>query len=115
MWRARWGCSLDCYRNNVYIIVILLECVAVKMGIKEFRERLSEVTATGGHVVNTNHEKSVASFAPFSRKNPEAVGKAADEIARWQAEMNAEGVGLEEVLADLGLDPWGTPLDATDR
>jgi antitoxin (DNA-binding transcriptional repressor) of toxin-antitoxin stability system len=83
---------------------------AVKMGIKEFRERISEVTAAGEAVVITNHGKPVASYAPFKPKTPDAVRRAAEEIRLWQESQRAQGVDLDAILADLGMDPWGEPL-----
>jgi antitoxin (DNA-binding transcriptional repressor) of toxin-antitoxin stability system len=87
----------------------------VKMGIKEFRERISEVTASGEPVVITNHGKPVGSFAPFKRKDPKKIQETAEEIMKWQDEMRAKGIDLEAVLSGLGLDPWGVPLDVSDR
>jgi antitoxin (DNA-binding transcriptional repressor) of toxin-antitoxin stability system len=87
----------------------------MKLGIKEFRERVSELTNSGDPVVVTNHGKPVASFAPFRRKDPEAIRKAADEIANWQAEIRAKGIDPEKILAGLGLDAWGAPIDVSDR
>jgi antitoxin (DNA-binding transcriptional repressor) of toxin-antitoxin stability system len=83
----------------------------MKMGIKEFRERLSEVVQSGQGVVVTNHGKVVGIFTPLRPKDPERVRAAAASIRRWQEEMKAKGVDLEGVLADMGLDPWGVPLD----
>jgi antitoxin (DNA-binding transcriptional repressor) of toxin-antitoxin stability system len=87
----------------------------MKMGIKEFREKISEITALGQPVVVTHHGKPVGSYAPFKRKDPEAVRKTAEEISRWQTEMRAKGIDTEDWLAELGLDPWGVPLDVSDR
>jgi antitoxin (DNA-binding transcriptional repressor) of toxin-antitoxin stability system len=87
----------------------------MKMGIKEFRERIKEVTESGEAVVITNHGKPVASFAPFKRKDPENVRRTAENIERWQEEMKAKGVDLEAVLSGLGLDQWGAPLNVSDR
>jgi antitoxin (DNA-binding transcriptional repressor) of toxin-antitoxin stability system len=86
----------------------------MKMGIKEFRERIKEVTEGGEAIVITNHGKPVASFAPLKRKDPENVRRAAEDIERWQEEMKAKGIDLEAVLAGLGLDHWGTPLNVSD-
>lgn len=85
------------------------------MGIKEFRERISEVTAAGEPVVITNHGKPVGSYAPFKRKDPKKVKEAAEKVARWQEEMKAKGIDLDAAMADMGLDPWGVPLDVSDR
>lgn len=87
----------------------------MKMGVKEFKERISEVTASGAPVVITNHGRPVGSYAPFKPKDPEKVRKAAEEILRWQNEMRSKGVDLDAVLAGLGMDPWGEPLNASDR
>ena len=88
----------------------------MRMGIKEFREKISEVTASGEAVVVTNHGRPVASYAPFKPKDPEAVRRAAEEIRLWQEKVRAEGVDLDAILADLGMNPWGEPLDdVSDR
>lgn len=87
----------------------------MKMGIKEFRERISEVTAAGEQVVVTHHGKPVGSYAAFRRKDPEAIRKASAEIRLWQEEMKAKGVDLDAVLAGLGMDAWGEPADVPDR
>jgi antitoxin (DNA-binding transcriptional repressor) of toxin-antitoxin stability system len=87
----------------------------MKLGIKEFRERISEVTELGDVVVVTNHGRPVASYAPFRRKDPERVRKAAESIIAWQDDLRAKGVDLDGMLATLGLDPMGVPLDESDR
>lgn len=88
----------------------------MKMGIKEFREKISEVTALGEAVVITNHGRPVASYAPFKPKNPDAVRQAAQEVQLWQEKVRADGVDLDAILADLGMNPWGEPLDdVSDR
>lgn len=86
----------------------------MKLGIKEFRERIAEVTASGEPVVITHHGRPVASYAPFKRKDPEAVRQAATDIGNWQSEMTAKGIDFEAILAGLGLDPWGEPVDVSD-
>ena len=83
----------------------------MKMGIKEFRERLSEIVRKGEPVVITNHGKVVGTFAPLRPKDPERVHQAAESIRRWQEEMKAKGVDLEAALAAEGIAPDGTPLD----
>jgi len=83
----------------------------MKMGIKEFRERLSEVVQMGEAVVVTNHGKVIGTFAPLRPKDPARVRRAAESIGRWQAEMKAKGVDLGAELAAMGISPDGTPLD----
>lgn len=87
----------------------------MKMGIKEFRERISEVTEIGDPVLVTHHGQPVASYKPFRRKDPEQVRLAAAAIRQWQDEMRADGIDLEAILADLGMDAMGNSLDASDR
>lgn len=87
----------------------------MKMGIKEFRERIREVAEGGEPVVVTNHGKPVGSFAPLSRKDPAAVRRAAAEISAWQNDMKAKGIDLEKILTGLGLDSWGGPIVESDR
>ena len=86
----------------------------MKMGIKEFRERISEV-ANGTDVVEvTNHGRTMGIFRPL-RRDPETVRAAAASIQRWQEEMKAKGVDLDAEMAALGMDPWGEPLDVDHR
>jgi antitoxin (DNA-binding transcriptional repressor) of toxin-antitoxin stability system len=87
----------------------------MKMGIKEFRERISEVTEKGDPIVVTNHGREIATYLPRRAIDIEAAHKAAEEIKEWQARMRAKGVDLDSVLAEMGLDPWGVPLDASGR
>lgn len=87
----------------------------MRMGIKEFRERLSEIVQGGEAVVVTHHGKVVGTFAPLRPKDPERARRAAESIQRWQEDMRARGVDLEGVLAEMGLDPWGEPLDDASR
>jgi antitoxin (DNA-binding transcriptional repressor) of toxin-antitoxin stability system len=85
----------------------------MRMGIKEFREKISEVTEKGDPLVVTHHGRAVATYMPLKPKDPVKIRRAAESIKRWQDEMKAEGVDLEGVLAGLGLDPYGEPLDAS--
>lgn len=81
-----------------------------KMGIKEFRGRLSEV-AQGTEVVDvTHHGRVVGTFKP-RRKDPETIRRAAASIQRWQDEMKAKGIDLEAELRAMGIGPDGEPLD----
>ena len=81
-----------------------------KMGIKEFRERLSEV-AQGTEIIDvTHHGRVVGTFKP-RRTDPELIRRVGESIQRWQDEMRAKGVDLEAELRSIGLDPWGEPLE----
>ena len=88
----------------------------MRMGIKEFRERISEVTAAGLSVLITNHGKPVGHYAPFKPKDPQKVRNAAAAVAKAQADLRAKGIEPHDLLTEMGLDPWGAPLDeCTDR
>jgi antitoxin (DNA-binding transcriptional repressor) of toxin-antitoxin stability system len=87
----------------------------MKMGIKEFRDRISEVTERGEPVIVTNHGKEVATYLPRRTIDLDRARKAADEIKEWQRELRAKGIEPEDILAEMGLDPWGVPLDESDR
>ena len=83
----------------------------MKMGIKEFRERLGEIAQGEAVVELTKHGKVVGQYRPKRTFDPVAAEKAVNDISRWQAELRAKGVEPEDLLAELGLDPWGVPLD----
>jgi hypothetical protein len=91
----------------------------MKMGIKEFRERLGEVARGSEPVQLTDRGRVVGVYTPWPRIDAahlERARKAAAGVEAWQAELRAKGIDTEEWLADLGLDPWGAPLsDAHDR
>lgn len=85
-----------------------------KMGIKEFRERLSEVTRGTDVVEVTHHGRIVGTFTPKRKFDPEAARRAVESVKRWQDELRAGGTDPEALLAELGLDPWGVPLEYSD-
>ena len=83
----------------------------MKMGIKEFRERIGEI-ADGDTVIElTKRGKVVGEYRPRRPFDPAAAKRALESVQRWQAEMRAQGVEPEDWLAELGLDPWGAPLE----
>lgn len=41
----------------------------MRLGMKEFRERIAEVTASSEPIVITHHGQPVASYPPFKRKD----------------------------------------------
>jgi hypothetical protein len=84
---------------------------AMKMGIKEFRERISEVVDGHEIIELTRHGLVVGEFRPKKPFDAAAAREAGEAVKRWQAELRAKGVEPEEWLAEMGLDPWGAPLD----
>ncbi len=87
----------------------------MKLGVKEFRHRLTEVLHGTETVDVTHHGRVIGTFRP-RKVDLERARAAAESIQRWQEDMRARGVDLDDVLADMGLDPWGVPLnDSSDR
>ena len=82
----------------------------MKLGVKEFRHRLTEVLHGSDTVDITHHGRIVGTFRP-RKPDLERARRAAESVRRWQEDMRAKGIDLEGMLADLGLDPWGEPLD----
>lgn len=86
----------------------------MKMGIKEFRERLSEVAHGTEPIDITHHGRVLGTFRP-RRRDPAKIRAAAESIRRWQEEMKAKGVDLEAELAAMGIAPDGAPLSIDAR
>jgi GTP-sensing pleiotropic transcriptional regulator CodY len=87
----------------------------MKLGVKEFRHRLTEVLHGSEAVDITHHGRVIGTFRP-RKINLDRARQALESNRRWQEEMRAKGIDLEGVLADMGLDPWGEPLnDSSDR
>jgi antitoxin (DNA-binding transcriptional repressor) of toxin-antitoxin stability system len=83
----------------------------MKMGVREFRERLGEVVNGTEPVEVTKNGRKVGTYIPERRsRDPEVARAAAESIARWQAEMRAKGIDLDAKFAAIGLSPWGEPM-----
>jgi antitoxin (DNA-binding transcriptional repressor) of toxin-antitoxin stability system len=85
----------------------------MKMGIREFRERLSEVAHGEEPVIITHHGKVLGRFLPERRKAAEAV-----DLDEWAADLErrrdawrAATPDWRERMAAYGLDPDGEPID----
>jgi antitoxin (DNA-binding transcriptional repressor) of toxin-antitoxin stability system len=83
----------------------------MKMGVKEFKERISEVTERGEPVIVTHHGRTIANYFPRKPKDPKKIKEAADAIRKWQDDMKIKGIDLDAVLAERGIDPWGEQLN----
>jgi PHD/YefM family antitoxin component YafN of YafNO toxin-antitoxin module len=79
------------------------ELGAVKVGIREFREKLaSYVLESERPVAITRHGDTVGYYIPARRKRSEADRTALREAAsRLQKMLVAEGVSEEEIVADF--------------
>lgn len=76
---------------------------AVKVGIREFREKLaSYVLESDTPVAITRHGDTVGYYIPARRKRSEAERSALREaVSRLQKMLEAEGISEEEVIADF--------------
>lgn len=84
----------------------------IELGIREFRERLSEVANGTDFVVVTNKGVEVGTYMP--KRWMRDVGKArraAAAVAKAQTELRARGIDLDREMAAMGLTPYGEPLD----
>lgn len=76
---------------------------AVKVGIREFREKLaSYLLESDTPVAITRHGDTVGYYIPARRKRSEAERTALKEVAsRLQKMLDAEGISEEEILSDF--------------
>jgi len=86
----------------------------MKLGIKEFRERLSELAHGDEQVVVTHHGKVLGRFVPERRKPAEEIDLDAwtEQIEQSQREWRENTPDWRERLAAYGLGPDGEPLPA---
>lgn len=84
----------------------------IELGIREFRERLSEVTNGTDLIVVTNNGVEIGAYLPkrWLRDVGEAR-KAAEAVDRARRELRKRGLDLDKELAAMGLSPYGEPLD----
>jgi PHD/YefM family antitoxin component YafN of YafNO toxin-antitoxin module len=76
---------------------------AVKVGIREFREKLATyLLESDTPVAVTRHGDTVGYYIPARRKREETDREALREAAsRLQQALAAEGISEEEILADF--------------
>jgi antitoxin (DNA-binding transcriptional repressor) of toxin-antitoxin stability system len=84
----------------------------MKLGIKEFRERLSEIAHGDEQVVVTHHGKVLGRFVPERRKEADDVDLDAwvQGVEERQQAWRARTPDWRERLAAYGLGPDGEPL-----
>lgn len=76
---------------------------AVKVGMREFRDKLATyLLESESPVAITRHGDTVGYFIPARRKRSEADKEALKEAAtRWQEILDAEGISEDEAVADF--------------
>jgi len=89
----------------------------MKMGIKEFRERLGQLAEGDETVTLTNHGRIVGHYAPVDGRKVSD-----DNLERWlsarqrfRARWESETPDWEERLCSYGLDSDGEPFENEPR
>jgi hypothetical protein len=84
----------------------------IELGIREFRERFSEVTNGTDFVIVTNNGQEVGTYMPTRwMRDVGKARKAAEVVAKAQKELRARGINLDKEMAAMGLTPYGEPLE----
>ena len=84
----------------------------IELGVREFRQRFSEV-ANGTEMVRvTSNGVEVGVYQPKGWSRDLARARAAARaVAQARQELEARGVDLDAALAGIGLTPMGEPLE----
>lgn len=84
----------------------------IELGIREFRERLSEVAQGSDFVVVTSNGREVGTYMPKNwMRDLGKARQAAAAVAKTQAELKKRGIDLDKEMAAMGLTPFGEPLN----
>ena len=84
----------------------------IKLGVREFRKRFSEIVNGKDFIVISNNGKEVGTYRPSGWKPDMArIREAGAGIAKAQQELRDKGVYLDAEMAALGMKPSGEPLD----
>lgn len=84
----------------------------IELGIREFRERLSEVVNGADMVSVTSNGVEVGTYLP--KRWVRDIGKAreaAQAVERAREELRARGMDLDAQMRMLGMTPLGEPLE----
>lgn len=84
----------------------------MKMGVKEFRERFSEVADGGKQVIVTKNGRIVGRYEPVDGVGHQIDWDAINKrLEAFRADLRATTPDWNERFAALGLDPDGEPID----
>lgn len=84
----------------------------LKLGVREFRERLSQVANGTEFIVITNNGREVGTYMPNNwARDVGAARLAAAAVAQAQQELRERGIDLDAAMARLGMSPNGEPLN----
>lgn len=84
----------------------------IELGIREFRERLSEVANGTDMIAVTNNGVEIGTYLP--KRWLRDIGKArraAEAVERARQELRSRGMDLDREMAALGMTPYGEPLE----
>ena len=88
----------------------------MKMGIKEFREKVSDVAEGDVPILVTNHGRIVGRFIPARATTPSVdMQKWLDARRRFRTNWQAANPDWMDQLLDLDLDGHGEPMEDSPR
>lgn len=89
----------------------------MKMGVREFRERVSEVVNGSQPVTVTNNGRAVGTYIPLDFRDGKPAETGIDMVAwvahreKFAREWRAATPDWRERLRSIGIDPDEDPLD----
>lgn len=84
----------------------------IELGIREFRERLSEVAGGTDMVSVTNNGVEIGTYLPKRwLRDIGRARRAAEAVEHARDELRARGMDLDREMAALGMTPYGEPLE----
>ena len=84
----------------------------IELGIREFRERLSEVANGTDMVSVTSNGVEVGTYLPKRwRRDVGKARQAAEAVEQARQELRARGMDLDHEMRMLGMNSWGEPLE----
>ena len=84
----------------------------IELGIREFRERLSEVANGTDMVSVTNNGVEIGTYLPKRwLRDVGRARRAAEAVENARQELRARGMDLDREMAALGMTPHGEPLE----
>lgn len=84
----------------------------IEVGVREFRERFSELVNGQHFVVIKKNGREIGTFRPTGAKpDMEKIRAAAIEVEASRQKLIDSGVDLDAEMARLGMKPSGEPLE----
>ena len=84
----------------------------IELGIREFRERLSEVANGTDMISVTNNGVEIGTYLPKRwLRDIGRARRAAEAVEKARQDLRARGMDLDREMAALGMTPHGEPLE----